>query len=285
MIKKISTFILISLFLVGIVATIILLIQKNNKKKLNFPTYLPKSSSLTSSLPVSSPKTINTKGNLIKNVGLYHSVMWIGAHADDEMFIAGTLGYLCKDNNYKCIIVAFGASPKMREGNASSAGFLNNASYIRIQEQIKGGKNNCSDKSYDCFVDQWEQNGSKDELTKIIKDNNPEIIITFGSGQEYGAKDIHAASDYIAEQAMKSAGGNYQHYYVINTMHLLTKDAQPDIQQASDIIDLNTKLWGYRMKIISIYAPFYAPNDLLKMVNDKTYQDTLLHKELFKQVK
>lgn len=223
-------------------------------------------------------------GQLDKDVEVSHSAMWIGAHADDEMFVAGTLGYLCKDKGYRCTIVSFGASPKMKEGNAESANFLNQADYIRIQERLKGGKNNCSEKNYDCFVNQWQENGSQDELAKIIQEKKPDIVFTFGTSQEYGAKDIHAASAFIAQQAMRLAGGVYHHYYVINTMHLLTKDADSEIQKATDIIGLSPQLWGYRMKVIGIYAPFYSPNDLLRMVNDKAYQDTLLHKELFKRV-
>jgi LmbE family N-acetylglucosaminyl deacetylase len=226
-------------------------------------------------------KPNSATGQLSNDIETSHSVMWIGAHADDEMFVAGTLGYLCKDKNYHCSIVSFGASPKMTDGNAKSASFLNNADYIRIQERLKGVKNKCEEKNYDCFVSQWQENGSQAELVKIFQEQNPEIVFTFGTSQEYGAKDIHAATATIAEEAMRLTGGHYHHYYALNTMHLLTIDAEPEIKQATDIIDLNSQWWGYRMEVIGIYAPFYNPNDLLRMVNDKTYQDTLLHRELF----
>lgn len=224
-----------------------------------------------------------TKRQLTKDIKNFHSVMWIGAHPDDEMFVAGTLGYLCKDKGYHCTLVSFGSSAKLKPGNKETADFLN-AEYLRIEERIQSKNPKCPDKDFDCFVKAWTENGAQAELEKILLAKKPELIFIFGMEEEYGNKDVHDASGYISKQALGATGLDSHLYYLINTMHLATKDADPRIKLASDILELTPALWKYRMKIISFYAPFYSPNDLLRMVNDKVFQDTLLHKELFKRV-
>ncbi len=229
------------------------------------------------------PNHLN-KSQLTQDIEKHHSVMWIGAHPDDEMFIAGTLGYLCKDKGYDCTLVSFGSNPKLKQGNNQTADYLG-AEYLRIEERIQSKNPKCPDKDFDCFVKTWKENGAQAELEKILLAKKPDLIFTFGMEEKYGNKDVHYASGYISEQALSTTGLDSHLYYLINTMHLATKDADQRIKLASDILELTPKLWKYKMKIISFYAPFYSPNDLQRLVDNEELQKTQLHLELFKRIR
>ena len=74
--------------------------------------------------------------SLIDKLKHAYTIMWIGAHPDDELYIAGTLGYFTRDLHGQLIIVSPYYNPKFVNSNEESAKFLGNAIHIRIQEKL-----------------------------------------------------------------------------------------------------------------------------------------------------
>ncbi|MFH1896420.1 MAG: PIG-L family deacetylase [bacterium] len=228
----------------------------------------------------------NDEGTLSKIFETSNSVMWVGPHPDDELFVAGTLGHLCKDLNYNCTIVAFGENPDLIEGNKQSAQFLN-ADYIRLPDIMGKTNHNCGGKknsgeNINCIVESWIKKGIKEELVKIVNEKKPDIVFTFEPESTIEVSQTHVASSMVAKQAIEESKVNPHHYYVIQTPHLAEKDFDKDKSKATDVIELTNKLWSYKMEVIGFYS-FYYPS-LEQLIDDQPYQQSRLHKEVFREV-
>jgi LmbE family N-acetylglucosaminyl deacetylase len=221
------------------------------------------------------------KGSLAADIGASDSVMWIAAHPDDELYLAGILAYMTKTRAFSGTIVAFGINQKLIEGNADSAFFLGNSDYIRIAERLDLPPINCE--KYDCFVQNWLSNGTKDELVAIIQEKSPDIIFSFEPLDGYLSKPPHAASSYITQLAIEESGINCHYYHYVTTLEETDQKIVNKLKP-TDVFNLGQKtLWNDKLKIIEIYSPFYP--SLQRMIDDQKYQQRLIHKEFFNKIK
>ena len=232
-------------------------------------------------------KKNNTKiidQNLSDIINTSDSVMWIGPHADDEIFNAGTLGYLTKDLGYAGTIVAFGKKSARLESNNNSSEFLN-MEYIRIADTIYPdvGSVNFPENSISDCLDLWLEDGTKDELVEILMEKQPDIVFSFEPESQYTIFPLsHAASATIVSMAIEEAGIDCYHFYTLHTIHMKTEEAE-DLEElnVTDVIDLNETLWNYKMTVIGFYADNYQT--LQRIVEDQEHQDSLVHKDLFRK--
>ncbi|MBU0976242.1 MAG: PIG-L family deacetylase [Patescibacteria group bacterium] len=225
----------------------------------------------------------NTLSDIFKTSS---SVMWIGPHPDDELFVAGTLGYLCKDLDYNCTIVAIGENPDFIEANKQSSQFLN-AEYIRLADRIGKIRLDChykknSKENIDCIAESWIAGGIEQEITKILSEKKPDIVFTFEPESTIELSQTHAASSIVVKKAIDDSKVSVHHYYVIQTTLLTEESFDKDKSGATDVFDLDTNLWNYKMQVVSFYS-FHYPS-LEKLVNNKTYQQERIHQEIFRKV-
>lgn len=222
----------------------------------------------------------NSTTSILNNLKNSKTIMWIAAHPDDELYMGGTLGYATRDLGCELTIVSFNTNPKFFEANQQSAEFLDDADYIRLDALIK-----CDNMSeIDNKVDEMIEKGIKDKIVQTILEKRPDIIFTFESTNGYRTSCAHCVSSIIARKAIEESGINCNHYYVLNRDPVITKmlGGCMDPLPVTDTIELNEKLWSYRMEIFEIYSPFYSK--LKKIISNEDLQDQLSHQELFRKV-
>jgi len=230
---------------------------------------------------------------LMEDLKNANAVMWIGPHADDELYTGGTLGYATRDLGKKLTIISFNNNPAFYPLNNQSAEFIGNADYIYLLEENEfiSAMTACEDCPLNAIQDCAEaliKAGLKDKLIQVIKNRRPDLIFTFEPTNGYRGSCQHAASAVVAEKAIEEAGINIKHYYILNRdpvfSSYLGENTPLDPEPVSDVIELDEKMWGYRMKIFSIYGQIPQYSELLTIANSPEVQSQLLHKEFFKKV-
>jgi hypothetical protein len=213
-----------------------------------------------------------------------HKIMWIGPHADDEMYIGGILSYLIKDLHYEGIVVAFNKRKDLLLGNKKSSEFLG-VDYIRIADKLYPDKEivTWQGRSIPLLVKYWHKDGTFDELVKILKDKEPDLIFTFDPDNLDNTHSLHhPASAILVNQALMKAGLQCRHYYVLEPLLIKKKEVESKEElQATDVIELDDKLWENKLKILSFYADSY--NGIKEFIENKSKQDEVVHKEFFKK--
>jgi len=217
--------------------------------------------------------------SLLNDLKNAKTIMWIAAHPDDELYMGGTLGYATRDLGCELTIVSFNTNSKFFKANQQSAEFLKNADYIRLNALIKCDNMN----EIDSKVDEMIEKGIKDKIVQIIIEKKPDIVFTFEPTNGYRTSCAHCVSSIIAREAIEESGVDCDHYYVLNRDPVATKmlGGNMDPLPVTDTIELDEKLWSYRMEIFEIYSPFYPK--LKKIISDEDLQDQLSHQEFFKR--
>ena len=124
----------------------------------------------------------NNVGGLEDKLREVDTIMWFGAHPDDELYTGGTFGYYTRDLSGHLIIVSLYYNPKYVESNRESAKFLGNATYIRIEEQLGVNLPRCRKwVQLDEIVRELERKGVKDYIKQLILNYKPGIIFGFES--------------------------------------------------------------------------------------------------------
>jgi len=221
--------------------------------------------------------------SLIYKLKHAHIVMWIGAHPDDELYVAGTLGYFTRDLHGHLIIVSLYYNPKFVNSNRESAKFLGNAIYIRIQEKLNKKLPRCKSWSQiDSIVRQLKDMGVKDYVKNIILTYKPDIVFGFESTNGFRHSCQHVSFAKIVDKAVKELWAQgykfFDYYYILNRDENLFGEKNMDPLPITDIIELSDKMWSYKLKLFDIYSEYYP------VLRSEKFRASLQHKEWFRRV-
>lgn len=217
-------------------------------------------------------------GTLLQSLEQAKNIMWIGPHPDDELYLGGTLGYATRDLGRKLTIISFGRSPQMIEANRRSAEFLNNAEYLYLDANGK-----CDMGTINEAVEKMVSTGVKDKIVRLIRKKHPDIIFTFETSNGYRTNCAHIVSALVAETALAESGVESQTFFILNRDPLMVKilGGEMDPLPVTDVIDLNQRLWEYRMAVFRAYSPFYPA--IRKVLTTPALEESLLHQEFFRK--
>ena len=126
-------------------------------------------------------------GGLTSRLAQTKSILWIGGHADDELFVGGALGLAVFGSGAHCTIVNLNTNSGFAEANRTVASFLGGADFVTLDGR-------CSCDSVDTAEAQAEvmtQAGVLDALVALLRDRRPEIVLSFSPENR---KCPHAAS-------------------------------------------------------------------------------------------
>ncbi len=112
----------------------------------------------------------DTGDSLMSNLEQTKTIMWIGAHPDDEVYIAGLLAYASKVEKKKCAIVSFMYMPEKCSLNKESVLYLG-CEYVYL-EKISGKT--------------WE-----DKLRAVLLEYRLEIVVTFDPANGFRGLKAH----------------------------------------------------------------------------------------------
>ena len=131
----------------------------------------------------------------MSNIKQTKTIMWIGAHPDDEVYVAGLLAYASKVEKKKCVIVSFMYMPEKRSLNEESASYLG-CEYVYL-EKISGKT--------------WE-----DKLRAVLLKYRPGIVVTFDPANGFRGLKAHIIAAEITEKLIKKEFKNIRLYYVLS---------------------------------------------------------------------
>lgn len=180
------------------------------------------------------------------------SFMWIGAHLDDAVIISPFLARACKDYGNRCMVVTMSlpnnvpnpvgvfelgqyaalmnVNPIRRNYPNSTQGFLKNGS---PQEVVKLWNS----------ITTWHPHGAKGDLLSIIRQHNPDVVITFEPTHgAYGHPDHRATSILVNEvfEENPSIGSSKILYYALQRVYpaaLGPASGQQDPLPVTDIVN------------------------------------------------
>ncbi len=216
------------------------------------------------------------------------TIMWVGAHADDELYMAGTLGYFTRDLGGHLVIVSLYYNHKFLDCNRMSAKFLGGADYIRIQEKMYKEEGvsiyvRCHSWSQlDNVVKELEGAGVKEYLKRLIVSYKPDIVFGFESTNGFRHSCQHVSFAVIVDEAVKElwveGSTFFDYYYVLNRDPNWFGEENIDPPPVTDVINLNDEMWGYKLTLFDIYSKFYPK------LGNAEYRQKLQHKEWFRKV-
>lgn len=211
------------------------------------------------------------------------TIMWFGAHPDDELYTGGTFGYYTRDLGGHLIIVSLYYNPGYVESNIESAEFLGNATYIRIEEQLGVKLPKCRKwVQLDEIIRELEREGVKDYIKQLILDYKPGIIFGFEStnGFRYSCQHVTMAKllDEAVKELKKEGYDFFSYYYILNRDPNWFGEEKMDPLPVTDIIDLTDEMWSYKLTLFDIYSKFYPD------LKNETKINSLEHKEYFRRV-
>src|SRR5262249_15706007 len=96
------------------------------------------------------------------------SIVWVGAHPDDEVVVAPLLAPICRDTPTRCtfIVLTHGGSADVRaDEDRASASYLN-ALLFHFDNP-------------DGTADQWDANALRSSIATIIRNAGADLVITF----------------------------------------------------------------------------------------------------------
>lgn len=210
----------------------------------------------------------DNEGNLMSNLEQIKTIMWIGAHPDDEVYVAGLLAYASKVEKKKCVIVSFIYTPEKRSLNEESASYLG-CEYVYL-EKISGKT--------------WE-----DKLRAVLLEYRPEIVITFDPANGFRGLKAHIIAAETTEKLIKKEFKNTKLYYVLNKDPILAQllNGPQDPTTPTDELNLDisypelgSTLWQAKLHVIAIYK--YAVPACRKIAdNVDNLQEKIIHKEFY----
>lgn len=210
------------------------------------------------------------------------TIMWLGAHPDDELYTAGTFGYFTRDLKGHLVIVSLYYNPKFVESNDMSAEFLGGADYIRIEEQIGGQLPRCKKwNQLDEVIEELEERGVKDYIKQLVKEYKPDIVIGFESTNGFRHSCQHVTAAKLLDKALlelREDNISISYYYTLNRDPGWFGPEKMDPPPVTDIINLSDEMWSYKLKLFEIYSPFYPT------LSNETWINGLQHREFFRKV-
>ncbi len=224
---------------------------------------------------------------LLEKLRRSHTVMWIGAHPDDELYTAGTFGYFTRDLHGHLVIVSLYYNPDYMEDNKKSAQFLGNAEYIWIQKELyeRGKKVNVRCHSWDQIddvVEELEDSGVKDLVEELILKYRPDVVFTFEPTNGFRHSCQHASIARVVDDAVKELRSKgytfFDYYYVLNRDPNLFGEKNMDPPPVTDVVELNEDMWGYKLSVFKIYSDHYP------VLGNEMFTSKLQHKEWFREV-
>ncbi|HEC89444.1 MAG TPA: hypothetical protein ENI44_02545, partial [Thermoplasmatales archaeon] len=211
------------------------------------------------------------------------TIMWFGAHPDDELYTGGTFGYYTRDLDGHLIIVSLYYNPGYVESNIESAEFLGNATYIRIEEQLGVKLPKCRKWiQLDEIIRELERKGVKDYIKQLILDYKPGIIFGFESTNGFRHSCQHVTMAKLLDEAVKELKKEgydfFSYYYILNRDPNWFGEENMDPPPVTDIIDLTDEMWNYKLTLFDIYSKFYPD------LKNETKINSLEHREYFRRV-
>jgi len=235
---------------------------------------------------ISLPTDQYSAGSLEEDLKRAKTIMWIGAHPDDELFTAGTFGYFTRNLHGHLVIVSLYYNPEYVKNNEESARFLGNADYVRIQEEMyeKEGKMitiKCKNwKQLKDTVRQLEEAGVKEFVKELILQYRPDIVFGFEPTNGFRHSCQHVSMAIIVDKAvyeLKSEEYNFfDYYYVLNRDPSWFGSKWMDPPPVTDVIYLTDEMWDYKLHVFDIYSEFYP------QLKNEEWLKNLQHKEWFR---
>ncbi len=205
--------------------------------------------------------------NLRRAIDDAKSIMWIGPHPDDEMFISGTLALAGGDKGNKCYCICIVSpddiNPDLNITNRKEAINWFKNTYLEDYTSLNETR-----------PFSWEN--IKTKIQTIIEEIKPDIIITFSPYGYFNQPD-HVATSMTLTELYNSLSYKPEIYYVINMdqdLPLNKKNYEYNQYPPTDIINLNVysnKLgktyWNAKIEIWEHYSKSIP--DLALLLNNK----------------
>ena len=233
-------------------------------------------------------ETSPANGTLLMELKQAKTIMWVGTHTDDELYTAGALGYFTRDLGGHLVIVSLYYNPEFSDCNRRSAEFLGGADYIRIQEKMYREEGirisvRCHGWSQlDNVVKELEEAGVKEYLKRLIVEYKPDIIFGFESTNGFRHSCQHVSFAIIVDEAVKELWEEgytfFKYYYVLNRDPNWFGEKNMDPPPVTDVINLDDKMWSYKLTLFDIYSEFYP------QLGNSEFHQKLMHKEWFRKV-
>ncbi|GEM_PF-2371232 len=145
-------------------------------------------------------------------------VMWIGPHADDEVYVAGLLHYASLKGK-DCIIVAYRAGGERRKLNLMSAELLG-CNYT--------------------YLSSYPGRSVKEKIRSLLTSESPDLILTFHPETGFRMSEAHAKVGELVTGVISSGNYSIKLFYILNkdpTLEKLLGGA--DRSKQTHYLDLN----------------------------------------------
>jgi len=120
------------------------------------------------------------------------SIVWVGAHPDDEVVVAPILAPLCRDGSARCtfIVLTHGGSGDVRADEERASASYFNAQLTHLDNPDGG-------------ADRWDADALKQTIATIIKNAGADLVITFDPRHGSSCHPDHRKTAEIVLDAVK----------------------------------------------------------------------------------
>ncbi|MDK2464203.1 MAG: hypothetical protein QI223_05470, partial [Candidatus Korarchaeota archaeon] len=127
-------------------------------------------------------------------LGASGKILWIGPHADDEMYAAGLL-YYAHARGWECVIAAYAADEFRREVNRRSADLLG-CRYV--------------------YASEYPGSTPEEKIRALVLSESPDLIVTFHPVTGFRRSEAHAAVGRIVTELVEDGAVRARLFYAIN---------------------------------------------------------------------
>jgi len=121
-------------------------------------------------------------------------ILWIGPHADDEVYVAGLLRFARLEGK-DCTIVAYKADNRRKKLNQMSAELLG-CKYI--------------------YMSQYPGKNVEEEIRSILAAESPDLVLTFHPETGFRMNKAHAKVGRLVTEVISTGNYNIKLFYVLN---------------------------------------------------------------------
>lgn len=232
--------------------------------------------------PPTAPENI-TESGLVKDIEDGKSIMWIGPHPDDEMFMSGTFALACGDRGNKCYVLCVvsvdNINPDLNITARKEAIAWFTKTYLTERFDLNFSR-----------PPAFNLDDVKKQIFNKVEAIKPDIIITFSPYGYFDQQD-HIATSKIVTEVYKQLSYKPKIYYIINMDQDIVVKSQYEYRQypPTDIIDLNVysnklgkTFWEAKVEFLEHYAQSIP--DLQKLLNSRERMQKNDRKEYFMRV-
>ena len=216
-------------------------------------------------------------GRLLTDVRGGASIIFIGAHPDDDILIGPLLVRACRDYGNRCVIVSLSkgergckpgwpcgkelATVRAREYEIFAALMGAQAIIADYEDSAEGGR--YSPGSPDKVIDNWTRQGDvRGFVSSVIADHDPDIVITLEpTNGMTGHPDHKAVSVLVTEVVLGQAQGKPRRLYYALNRYASLFGRRLDPLPATDVVDtaefspkLGISYKQYFLEALKIYA-------------------------------